>query len=283
MYILILIALLVFPSTGFSGTVYFRANAETGNVSQWTEDWGGRVSGSGTTVSTAVKRSGAWSFRHEITTPKTQYETAKVSRWLINGSKGINKAYYFSAWYHIAEGFNDSKWKNVMQWKPYTPGGKVDGGVTFMIEPLKYGSTRELVVYHWACKQGHVPCVSFSQYAGNPGVYRQKTPIPVPNDKWFHIEAYYKPSAKNGQVIVWQDGKEIFNLSHSNLNTLHSTISNNTSLYWGVGNYISQESTGRHLMYTDDVIVTDYRVSTQLSPNGSPLSSPVGLKLISAP
>jgi hypothetical protein len=68
------------------------------------------------------------------------------------------------------------------------------------------------------------------------------------------------PAAKNGQIIVWQNGKEIFNLSHPNLNTLHSKVDYNTDVYWEVGNYVSKESSGKQLLYIDDVMITDHRV-----------------------
>jgi hypothetical protein len=83
----------------------------------------------------------------------------------------------------------------------------------------------------------------------------------VPDKTWFHLEVYYKAAATNGSIIVWQDGVEIFRLSASNLNTLNSGVLGNTSVMWGIGNYVDKQSTGgRHLLYTDEAIVSDTRV-----------------------
>ncbi len=166
-----------------------------------------------------------------------------------------------------------------MQWNQ-RGGGPSDP--LFLIEPRMYGGIRELALTHWPCIVKKVHCVTFPQYAGSPlkeGFFRQTNPIPVPDDTWFHVEVFYKATATNGEVIVWQDGVEIFNLSDPNLNTLHSDTTSNTEVVWGIGNYISKGSPGRHLLYTDDAIITDYRVGFEKTDTTTP-SPPTNLRII---
>lgn len=249
MSIFLISAMLMLPISAYGQTIYFQADAETGDLTQWIDGRGGVFYTPYVSASQEVVHSGKWAYKHDLPDPSSE-NNAKFMRWDIEKEEA-----YYSTWYYIAEGFVDTKWKNIIQWKT------TSHDPTFFIGPRKYGTTRELVLSHWACQQGYIPCVNFPQY-GN-GLYRQQNPIPVPDTTWFHIEVYYKASATNGQIIVWQDGVEIFSLSDPKLNTLHSKSSDNQFVYWGAGNYVAGASTGgRHLLYTDDTMVTDYRVGT---------------------
>jgi hypothetical protein len=263
--------------------IYFQANAETGDTSQWTAGEGGRAR-AGVSVQQRIKHSGNWAFKHVIVNPSHDNQTGKTSRQHIQGTHGVKEAYY-SAWYYIESGFDgptaggEGWWTNIMQWKPLgssdaSPKGTYDGGVAFVVRVHKNGNKpRELVLWHWACVRqdiNPIPCLTFPGYASpDKGLYAQANPRPVPERQWFHLEAFYKATPTNGQIIVWQDRAQIFNLAHPNLNTLHARSSTNQWVYWGIGAYVGKDYDSPQILYVDDVMVTNHPVGGSPPDKGS--------------
>lgn len=96
------------------------------------------------------------------------------------------------------------------------------------------------------------------QVSPGSGKYVQSNPIPIPNNTWIHIEAYYQTYKSNGKVIVWQNGVEVFNVSGVNT---QDSVKPSEFVLFGVGNYMSKSESINQLLYVDDIMVTDYQVS----------------------
>jgi hypothetical protein len=173
----------------------------------------------------------------------------------------------------------------------------IAGGFKATVAPLVINGVRQLIVSVVACG---LPMGSFPQYQKNKACefIQINNPKPVPRNKWYHLEVFYKAAAPSvlgnqdikqpGEIIVWQDGVEVFNISHPNFDTLRSdrksgTLSDNKYMYWGIGNYICTCSQPPlNVLYTDDAMVTDYPVHLELfgGPIDSvPPSAPTGLTI----
>src|SRR5258705_8819826 len=112
MHILALLALLLLPFSVYSQTVYFRADAETGTLSEWTAGGGGYCdqccnpdqSSNLCVATTEQAHSGTRSFRLDVTNPGSGIQGLKLARWGFgtDPTKGmqLGQTYYFSSWYY---------------------------------------------------------------------------------------------------------------------------------------------------------------------------------------
>jgi len=286
--LIFIVAMLVLPASALGKTIYFQHDAETPPIGGGDKatTWGfvQRL----VTRSTDVAKTGQWSLRHEVDTSISN-QTGKVVRWFSYLPEGGLTIAYYSAWFYIQEGFEDANGKNIFQWKSHNT-GTIDGGFKASAGPLVINGVKQLRLHIEECQ---VPKGTFSQYIqfeDKACTFLQRSPKPVPMRTWFHIEAYYKASDKNGHVIFWQDGEEIFNLSHPDLNTLTrfnkdsgqpNQWSDNKYVIWGIGAYaVPWSDPPFHLLYTDDALVTDYPVHQNPSIDTIPPSPPTGLIIL---
>lgn len=80
--------------------------------------------------------------------------------------------------------------------------------------------------------------------------------IPIPINEWFNLQVYVKQSETyEGQIIVWQDDVEIFNLE--NIKTKYPGSSSNWSVTSYGGNIIPNIFT----VYVDDVSISTKKVT----------------------
>jgi hypothetical protein len=97
--------------------------------------------------------------------------------------------------------------------------------------------------------------------------------------QWFHLEAYLRQSsAFTGQIIVWQDGVEIFN--QNNVKTRYSTSAND----WSINNYGDHVVPSPFTMYFDDAAISTARVgagSSDSTPPSVSLSAPAPGAIVS--
>lgn len=156
-------------------------------------------------------------------------------------------AYYYSAWYYIPGGTHPQDWWNIWQWKS-TYNGNTDSSVPMYILDMTENNAGQL-----ALRLIYRPDIK------DKVLYRQDN-MTVPTDQWVQIEAYYKKgTSNNGQVIVWQDGVEIFNLSG-----VQTTEKDNT-VYWSLNNYTDRIEPHNTTIYVDDAAISTER----LGPNSS--------------
>lgn len=241
----------------YGQTIYFSSNFETGDLSEWTANGRGSIYyAPPVQITTEVAHSGKYSARCHLANPSVQ-NMAKLLRWRID-----RKNAFYSAWYYFDEKYHVNKWGNIMQWMtdPYGIPDSDSIRPTFFVEAFTVNNIRQLRLNHWAVEMGFLPPDPKhpQQVSPGSGKYVQSNPIPIPNNTWIHIEAYYQTHKSNGKVIVWQNGVEVFNVSGVNT---QDSVKPSEFVLFGVGNYMSKSESINQLLYVDDIMVTDYQVS----------------------
>jgi hypothetical protein len=262
---LFFIALMLLPVASFGQTVLFKADGESGTMKP---PWGtvGELMGGGLTptTSTTVAKNGTKSYKFEISSPSSASGNKSMTYIFPNLISSGKPSLYYSAWYYIAAGYNDPEWRNNFQWKTNNGlGSTIKGGPKTR---LRFDYIKNVL----QVKLGVTDCEMISPTGGGSSYqceWQQPYPRPVPRNKWFHIEVFYKAAKTNGQIIVWQDGVEVFNISAAKFDTLTrwsvdypKLRSDNTDLYWNIGHYSGPKTVGRQLIYADYALITDYRV-----------------------
>lgn len=81
----------------------------------------------------------------------------------------------------------------------------------------------------------------------------QDAPLEIKSGVWTHVEAFYKKTKDyTGQVVIWQNGKKIFEKSD-----VRTVLPPAESTTWGVGNYSDYISPGgTATIYYDDAVVS---------------------------
>lgn len=186
---------------------------------------------------------------------------SKVAIRSANVACAMSKLDEISTWMYLPETYNPNKyppwdpgdggWWNVFQFKAHD-----DDDVSEPVFTLSIGhndQTKEMSFYLYSP-------------LNPPHSFAQAHPIPLPVNRWFHIEARYDPNLeKKGSIAVWQDGKPILDVK--NIRTIVS--SNHAYVVWGIGNYTdhiaSSAVEGKATVYFDDAVVSTQRLSTYLS------------------
>ena len=151
-------------------------------------------------------------------------------------------AYYYSAWYYIPPNVKTDIYWNIMQWKSTRDGNQSEP--MYVINAGDLGDEGKLWLY-------------LAYLPNKPDVrefYYQKL-IEVPSEQWFHIEAYYKRAQdETGQVIIWQDGVEIFNVSNT------ATVLSDNTIHWSVNNYTNGIEPAPLTIFIDDMVISKKRL-----------------------
>ena len=229
--------------------VVFSSDFETGNLSEWLADNNGDfiAQGDGTyKVNTVQAHSGKYAAALTIDTSKSS-STGSHASYLFFWKDLPDDAYYYSAWYYIPENVTPQDWWNVWQWK-HTYDGNSDRSVpTYVLDVRNNNGTYRL---HLTYRPDLDSKINYTQ-----------TTMEVPTGKWFHIEGYYKESqTSSGQVIIWQDGVKIFDV------TGNPTALSPYRLYFSVNNYTDSISPAPCTIYVDDMVISKNRVGEEFVP-----------------
>lgn len=98
-----------------------------------------------------------------------------------------------------------------------------------------------------------------------PHSFQQASRQPLSANAWVHLEAFYKNrSDATGQIIVWQNGVEIFNLG----DVRTSLGGGDGNVIWGVGSYtdhiVGGPNDGEATIYIDDAVVSTLPTHTAI-------------------
>lgn len=221
--------------TPTNAEIIWAADHSTGDMSQWYESGGGGEFNSGggvSRVSTAVSRSG----RHaaELRLSNVQGDQGvRLFRWQ---EPRQHSDLYYSTWYYFPERYVAPNWWNVFQFKSKTSsrndaffqlnvGNRADGQMHFYL-------------YDWQRRRS----------------YPQST-VNIPVGRWFQVEVYYKSRGdQTGQVTVWQDGVELFNVNDV------QTRYPDGDTQWSVNNYTDSIKPDPAVTYVDDALISKIRV-----------------------
>jgi len=260
------------------GNIFYLADAESGSI---TPPWDGPVFGTTGLVpvtSMAQAKNGTRSFKFEIP-PSTNIASSTVMalrpQVSMGGPNGHFMSGYYSFWAYVDAGFNNTTWNMILGWMT---------GVSGAPSPISYiglenwtnnghsrgGSNLQVVFLLKNCGASTYPCPTIPGYDNDGGEWYRQTSsspngvTPFPRNQWVHLSVYYKMALSNGQVIIWQDGVKVMDLTAPTMNTFggHSVdpltnASGDMVLQHFV--YGGPEDVTRR-MYVDDFKVTDYRV-----------------------
>ena len=231
------------PQPPGSAAIVWKATHEIGNISEWQAhgDFLSQGRGAYYTIITSPVHTGNYAVSLTIDT-KAYSSTGSYAAYLFYWDQLPGNAYYYSAWYYIPSETRPQDWWNVWQWKS-TYNGNTDYSVPMHVLDIRQRATGQLSLQ-----------LIYRPDLSSKINYQQNIKF-VPTDQWFHIEAYYKEGFNfNGQVIVWQDGTEIFNLSG-----VQTTERDNT-VYWSVNHYTDNILPNPSSIYIDDAAISTQRL-----------------------
>jgi len=230
-----------------AGTLW-SADHETGDLSQWYADEGGGEFNSGAASSSAtneVAHSGRYSARITIRTPGTS--AVRLFRW--NESRTIPEAYY-SAWYYFPRGYRVADWWNVFQFKSR------NGAANDPFWSLQVGNRPSGAMYLYLDWWDGLTIEGPHRGEFGGRSYDQ-TVKDVPVGNWTHIQVFLRQSGFfDGQVIVWQDGGELFNVR--DVRTRYPAA--NGANEWSVNNYAAAIMPSPTTIYIDDAVISRSRI-----------------------
>ncbi|MDF3070137.1 MAG: hypothetical protein K0R38_5738 [Polyangiaceae bacterium] len=138
----------------------------------------------------------------------------------------------YGAWYYIPSGSSDPVNWNLIHFQGGVPGERLPGT--------------------WDVNVGQSEEGELSLYVANlRGLedYSAEEPVPLPTDRWFHIEFYLKRAAdETGEIALFQDGQELLRVSGI-------VTDDNPFSQWYVGNYTIAITPSRSTLYVDDVSI----------------------------
>lgn len=170
------------------------------------------------------------------------------------------KPYYYSAWLYFPEYYDVRGWSNIIQLKAKKNGKSGESDLFWSLRLMNRDNASMYFQLHWD-QNNDLPGPTVD---GKPkvGQYYNRSQLIVEPKKWTHVEMFVKPSSEfDGQIIVWQDGVEIYYLN--NIRTKMPDGFNS----WSVNSYGGYINPNPFTIYVDDVAIS----TTRLGPVDLPL------------
>lgn len=224
------------------GEFYWSTGFETGDLSELrTNDFGDFVrqgNGAYGLVNAPVHTG---NYAAALTIDTSQYSpTGAHAAYLFFWKELPEEAYYYSAWYYIPAVVRPLGYWNLWQWKSTEDGNSDNSKRIFSVGARLQGGGLGLYMVQ------RLP-------NGQNFNYHQARNIPL--DQWFRLEGYYRQAYEaTGQVIIWQDGEEIFNVENV------QTVLEDLSVDWSVNNYSDRILPSPCTIYIDDITISKERI-----------------------
>ena len=226
-----------------TNAIVWKATHETGDISEWQQhgDFINQGQSAYFSMVTPFAHTGKYAVALTIDTEGVS-SSGSFAAYLFYWDQLPGDAYYYSAWYYIPAGTRPQDWWNIWQWKS-TYNGDTDYSVPMYIIDVLEQPNGQLALH-----------LVYRPDIDEKIDYRQNIKT-VPTDQWFQIEAYYRKAVdQTGQVIVWQDGEEIINLSD-----VQTTMEDNT-VYWSVNHYTEYILPNPSSIFIDDAAISTERI-----------------------
>jgi Polysaccharide lyase len=248
-------------------TVLWRADHETGNLSQWTisgTHGGTYNSGDATTVASSnVAHSGIYSCKMTIDTSSVE----SGCRQFRHEESLTGNPYYYSVWYYIPVYYSAVNYWNVFQFKSETS-TKNDPFWVLDLMPRETTGAMHLLL-RWKGVVGG-PFVTDTSTGTK---YFDQTIKDVPIARWFLVEAFLEQASDfTGRLTVWQDNVQLWDMV--NVKTKYP----GGDQRWSVNNYSDKINPNPTTIYIDDATVSNARIGLE---DVTPPAPPTGLKVTS--
>lgn len=228
------------------------AGMEDGSLAEWSLNECGGEYNSGVGNAEASREhahSGSWAARLTISAPGSSSSGTRLFRWCESQE---HSQLYYRAWFYFPQRYTAPNWWNVFQWKSKVSSTKNDPFFILNVGNRQDG-TMYFYLYDWQQRIPH------EQAATNISVGR-----------WLQVEAFYQCAAdRTGRVIVWQDGKLLFDVS--NVQTRYAS----GDCEWSVNNYSDALVPADAILYVDDASIGATRDGVQ----APILPAPTGLRV----
>ena len=227
----------------------WKAGFETGNIDEWNAHGGFISQGSSGMYSmvTPFAHTGNYAVAITIDT-NAPSDTGAHAAYLFYWDQLPEDAYYYSAWYYIPSEVSPKGWWIIMQWKSTYDNNSDHSVPMYVIDVTKRGNNL------WAR-------LIYRPDSSDQKVIYSQNVVSIPTNQWFQLEAYYmRAKDDTGQVIVWQDGVEVFNLSNTD------TVSSDGTIYWSVNNYSDDIDPHPCTISVDDIAISITRLGVNPLP-----------------
>jgi hypothetical protein len=226
--------------------IVWSADHETGDISQWSPS-GGFIQ-QGPTASYEVVSShahtGSYGVGLTINTDDSS-PTGAHAAYLFRWEDLPDDAYYYSAWYYLPQGVQPGDWWNVFQWKS-TRDNQASNDPMFVLDVHPSTAVGLELVGFWRANDTTLR-IRYDQPDGQE--------LAVPTEQWFHLEGYYRRAQDDtGQIIIWQDGVEVFHVDGI------QTVQNDNTVHWSINNYAADIAPKPLTIFVDDAIISRTRV-----------------------
>jgi hypothetical protein len=156
---------------------------------------------------------------------------------------GSGQPLYYSAWYYFPEQVQVGVFWNIFQFKASAE----------RVWSLRVGNLPSGAMTLFLNWKADVAGPTASDGVATKQYFQTLTTLPV--QRWVHLEVYLKQSEQfDGQIIVWQDGQELFNVRNIRTRQPGSVQS------WSIDNYGRSLQPNPTTLYVDDVAVSTTRL-----------------------
>ncbi len=245
---------------GSSRALLWRANMETGDLSQWKLGGTGGLYNSGSwdaSVSTARAHSGRFSLKATISTPSSPTSAVRAFRW---DEARAHRTAFYSAWFYFPAAYTltgniaTGQYWNIMQFKSRT----TDDSRNDPIWMLNLGNRPGGGLLPHLVWSSEAPLAGPHQGESGYKEFAPRVPMQIPVGRWVHFEAFLRQSKDfDGQVALWQDGVKIFDLK--NVRTSYDNPSFDAwhaDDEWSANNYSDGVSPNPATLYIDDAVIS---------------------------
>jgi hypothetical protein len=265
------------PPPPTSGTTNFLATAESsGSFAPWNYAISDAQVGGGDlppSSSSNRAKNGSRSWKFEIADPNGGSDGTTYAQFLASGPQssmgsvnGGFKSGYYSFYAYVDAGYTGTEWNMLLGWM--TGNGLRTGTHPISHMGLEvHNGVLQVVYVLKSCTKSYA-CPSIAGYSNGGSPWYLMTPsspagvVPFPRNQWVHLSIYYKMSATNGQVTIWQDGVKIMDITAPTMNTFggfDNSLQNPAGdMILQFGSYGPRLATVQRL-YVDDFQVSDYR------------------------
>jgi len=221
-----------------SANLLWSSTFEPGDLSEWTMDGGGSVyvlnSAAGPAATSEAAHGGRYAGKVSVNPALGMMSEA----YLFRMSPSPSEAWY-SAWFYVPSTVQVISFLSIIHFNASTTG---DGRNVFPTWDVNlYTRPDGSLVAH---------LYSFVTQTN----LEQTTPVPVPRDRWVHLEVLlHKAATATGQVAVWQDDAAILTLDGV-------ATAPNDWLQWNVGAASTDVVPSPAVIYVDDAAISFSRL-----------------------
>jgi hypothetical protein len=226
--------------------IIWSSDHENGTTQDWFKNQSGAIFNTGNASITPTKEvahSGSYSLKHQVNGISSQQVATRIFRWAEHLKEG-----YYSCWYMFPQVPQVNGWLNIFQFKK-------NNDSTGATDPTWYNVVfnGRLYLNHWHSDS------DVDNIAANVA-----TPPQIVPNQWFHLEWHYKDGVSDGEIGIWIDGEQYWDLKNVETRGIDPDIQWAPSLY---GQRVTPDPL---TMYIDDCAIS----TTRLGPDGLATEAP---------